>query len=153
MFTFPRPSWCGAQLWSGYHGHKKRRIPNILGINCAKRKTTISFCIKLSRVYLGFVLSYGHAISIIVGLRTTRVKMILGNMCIAIVSFTGCGVKNFEINLIFLIKLFFLRLKSQNKNLNILRTKRALRWNKKYFLSFLKGFQLPKIVSDLRVRL
>ena len=31
--------------------------------------------------------------------------------------------------------------------------KELLRWNKKYFSSFLKSFQLPKIVSDLRVRL
>ena len=28
--------------------------------------------------------------------------------------------------------------------------KEFLRWNKKHFSSFLKGFQLPKIVSDLR---
>ena len=28
-----------------------------------------------------------------------------------------------------------------------------LRWNKKHFLSFLKSFQLPKIVSDLREHL
>ena len=28
-----------------------------------------------------------------------------------------------------------------------------LRWNKKYFSSFLKGFPLSKIVLDLRVRL
>ena len=32
---------------------------------------------------------------------------ILGNMCIAIVSFRGCNVINFEIKLIFLIKPFF----------------------------------------------
>ena len=31
--------------------------------------------------------------------------------------------------------------------------KELLRWNKKHFSSFLKGFYLPKIVSDLRVRL
>ena len=41
--------------------------------------------------------------------------------------------------------------KSQAKNLNILRTKRPFKVNKKHF-SFLKGFQLPKIVSDLKVR-
>ena len=44
-------------------------------------------------------------------------------------------------------------LKSQDKTLNILRTKRILRWNKKDFWSFLKGFQLPEIASDLRVHL
>ena len=43
--------------------------------------------------------------------------------------------------------------KSQDKNLNILSTKRAFEVNKKNFLSFLKNFQLPKTVSDLRVRL
>ena len=32
---------------------------------------------------------------------------ILGNMCIAIVYFSGCDVKHFEIALIFLIKPFF----------------------------------------------
>ena len=31
--------------------------------------------------------------------------------------------------------------------------KEVLRWNKKYFSSFLKDFQLPKVVSDLRVHL
>ena len=31
--------------------------------------------------------------------------------------------------------------------------KELLRWNKKRFSSLLKGFQLPKIVSDLKVRL
>ena len=31
--------------------------------------------------------------------------------------------------------------------------KEPLTWNKKHFLSCLKGFQLPKAVSDLRVRL
>ena len=50
-------------------------------------------------------------------------REILHNMCIAIVCFPGCDFINFEINLIFLIK------------------------------PFLKGFQLPKIVSELRVHL
>ena len=31
--------------------------------------------------------------------------------------------------------------------------KELLKWNKNHFSSLLKGFQLPKIVSDLRVRL
>ena len=48
----------------------------------------------------------------------------------------------FEINLIFLMKSFFLHgQKSLDKNLNILRTKIR---NKKYFLSFLKGYHLSK---------
>ena len=33
---------------------------------------------------------------------------ILGDMCIAIVCKPGCDVRNFEVNLIFLIKPFFL---------------------------------------------
>ena len=54
-------------------------------------------------------------------------------MCIAIVCWPGCGR-------------FSTWPKSQDKNINILRTIRA-----KHFSSFLKDFQLPKIVSDLRV--
>ena len=51
---------------------------------------------------------------------------ILGNMCIAIVCYPGCEIINFEINLIFLIKLFFSTWpKSQHINLNIFRTRRA----------------------------
>ena len=42
--------------------------------------------------------------------------------------------------------------KSQDKNLNILRAKRAFNV-KKHFSSFLKDFQLPKVASDLTVRL
>ena len=41
--------------------------------------------------------------------------------------------------------------KSHEKNLNILRTKRAFKVKKKHFSSFSKGFQLSKIVSDLGV--
>ena len=43
--------------------------------------------------------------------------------------------------------------KFQDKNSNILRKKRALRWNKKHSSLCFKGFQLPKIVSDLRMDL
>ena len=52
---------------------------------------------------------------------------VLGNMCIAIVYFPGCDSKNFELNLIFLIMSFFYMTKSQDKNLNILRAKRAFK--------------------------
>ena len=51
---------------------------------------------------------------------------------------------------------FFMLSETQDKNLNILRTKRAfkVKWKgKKLRKIFLKGFQLPKIVSDMRVRL
>ena len=55
----------------------------------------------------------------------TRLPLLLEvqeNMCIAIVCFE---VTHFEINLIFLIKPFFIWPKRQDKNLNILRAKRA----------------------------
>ena len=48
------------------------------------------------------------------------------------------------------MKLIFY-MNKQNKNLKILRSERSFRWNKKHFSSFLKGIQLPEIVSDLRV--
>ena len=51
----------------------------------------------------------------------------------------GCDALNFEINL-FWNQIFPIKPtlpKSQDKNLNLLRTKRALRWNKEHFASFL----------------
>ena len=80
---------------------------------------------------------------------------ILINMCIAIACFPGCDVRNFEIKLIFLIKPFFLhdqKVKTLNQNFKYLENKKLLKWNKKHFSSFLKDFQLLKIVSDLSVR-
>ena len=47
----------------------------------------------------------------------------------------------FAINLIFQQVVFCFRPKNQDKNLNILRTKRAFKMKKKHFSSFLKGFQ------------
>ena len=52
---------------------------------------------------------------------------ILGNMCIAIVCFPGYGVVNFEINLTFQSSRFSTGPKSYDKNLNILRTKKAFK--------------------------
>ena len=78
---------------------------------------------------------------------------ILANMCITIVCEPGCDVMKFEINLIFLSSYFATWPKSQDKIINILRMKELLKWNKKYFSSLLNGFQLPKIVLHLRVRL
>ena len=46
-------------------------------------------------------------------------------MCTAIVCSPGCDVKNFKINLIFLIKLFLYISKSQKKNVNILATSKT----------------------------
>ena len=77
---------------------------------------------------------------------------ILGSMCIAIICYPGWDVINFEINLIFLIKqLFYMTKKSRQKVKYLEKEKKLLRWNKNYFSSILKDFQLPKIVSDLQV--
>ena len=55
-------------------------------------------------------------------------------MYIAIVCKPGCDIINLEINLIFLIKSFFSAWpKSQDKNLNILRTKTAIKIKKNIF--------------------
>ena len=60
--------------------------------------------------------------------------VILGNMCIVIISFQVDDVISFKINLSFLIKPFsFLRAFN-------------LKW--RVFPSFLKGFQLQEIYSD-----
>ena len=53
---------------------------------------------------------------------------ILGNMCIAIVCFPDCDVINFEINLIFLIRLFFSLTKKSRQKFKYLE-------NEKSFLS------------------
>ena len=77
---------------------------------------------------------------------------ILHNMCIAIACKSGCDVITFKINLIFLIKPFlYMTKKVKIKSQMSWEWKVLLRWNKKDFSSFLKGFHLSKIVSDLRV--
>ena len=83
-------------------------------------------------------------------------REILGNMCIVIVCWPGCDAINVEINLIFLIKLFSAWPKRQGKNLNILKTKELLRWNKEHFPLFLKDFhwsKLNKFLWTVRTRL
>ena len=75
---------------------------------------------------------------------------ILGNTCIVIVCWSGCDVINFEINLIFLIKPYSsIWTKSQDKNLNVLRTQRA--FNMKLKASFIncKGLSLKQIKQVL----
>ena len=67
---------------------------------------------------------------------------ILGNTCIAIVCKPGCEVMNFDVKLVFLIKLFFLH---DQKVVT-----------KRYFSSFLKGFESSKsqkIFWKVRVQL
>ena len=56
----------------------------------------------------------------------------------------GCDVIKFEINLIFLIKPFDIWPKSQDKNLNILRTKRAFEVKEKAFFISFKGLSVAK---------
>ena len=65
-------------------------------------------------------------------------------MCIEIVCFPGCDVMNFEINLISLMYRFSTRLKSQDKNVNILRTKRAFKMKQKAFFLIFKGLSVAK---------
>ena len=75
-------------------------------------------------------------------------------MCIAIVCQPGCDVIKFEINLTFLIKLFCYMTEKSRQKFKQLENEKSFRGEiKKQFSSFLKGFQLPKIVSGLRVRL
>ena len=70
---------------------------------------------------------------------------ISGNMSIKIVYKPGCDVTNFAVNLIFLIKPFFLHdQKAVTKTKISSERKELLRWNKKYLLSFLNSFQSSK---------
>ena len=67
---------------------------------------------------------------------------ILGNMRVAIVSKPGYDVMDFEVNLIVLLKPFFLNdQKVVTKTEIFWERKELLRWNKKHLLSLLKGFQ------------
>ena len=67
------------------------------------------------------------------------ISEILSNTCILIVWQPGCDVMNFKINLIFLIKLFFLHdLKVKTKIQISWERKTLFRWNKEYFSSSLK---------------
>ena len=62
---------------------------------------------------------------------------IFGNMCIAMACKPICDIVDFVVQ----IKPFYLDdQKSRDKNLKSWERKELLRWNKKHFLSFLKGF-------------
>ena len=78
---------------------------------------------------------------------------ILGNMCTAVVCFPGCDVINFEINFVFLMKHFSYMTKNSREKFIYVENKKSFFHHKKHFSSYLKGFHLPTIVSDLRVRL
>ena len=71
---------------------------------------------------------------------------------LVIVFCPACDVINIKINLTFLIKpLSWMTKKSGQKCKYVENKKKLLPWHRKQFSSFLKGFQLSEIVSDLRV--
>ena len=75
-------------------------------------------------------------------------------MYLTLVRQPDCDVTKFEIKLIFLIKPFRYMTKKSRQNLKYLENEKSFLGKiKKHFLSLLKGFELEKIVSDLRVRL
>ena len=84
---------------------------------------------------------------------TRKIFVVLNSINCAIVCKKGCDIINFEINLVFLIKPFFYITKKSRKKFKYVENERAFRRNKMHFSSFLRGSQLPKVVSDLRVRL
>ena len=65
---------------------------------------------------------------------------ILGNVCITIVCSPGCDVINFENNRV----RFATKQKSQEKKLNILRTKRVFKVKQKAFFIIFKGLSVAK---------
>ena len=70
---------------------------------------------------------------------------ILGNLCIAIISFSVDGVMDFELNFSPLIKPFSYMTNYCRTKIKIFKERKdLLRWSKKYFSSFLKDFQLSQ---------
>ena len=70
-------------------------------------------------------------------------------MHIEIVCYPGSDVINFEINLIFLIKALLYMTKMSRQKLKYLEKEKSFSGEiKKHFSFILKGYQLPKIVSD-----
>ena len=75
-----------------------------------------------------------------------------GNMCITIVCFQVCDAINFETSPIFLIKPFTCMIKKSRQKFKYLKNEKSFKGEiNSIFLSLLKGFQMSKIVSDLRV--
>ena len=71
----------------------------------------------------------------------TLLLEILGNICIVIIYCLVCDVIDLEIKHSFLIKLlFYLNKKSEHKCKYLKNEKSFSKWNKKHFLSFVKGF-------------
>ena len=78
---------------------------------------------------------------------------ILGNMCITNIWFQGYDVINSEAKLIILIKIFLFMTKKSSEKFNYLENKNSFKAEiKNRFSTFLRGFQLPKNVSDLKLR-
>ena len=78
---------------------------------------------------------------------------ILGNMCITNIWFQGYDVINSEAKLIFLIKIFLFMTKKSSEKFNYLENKNSFKAEiKNRFSTFLRSFQLPKNVSDLKLR-
>ena len=79
-----------------------------------------------------------------------------GTMYIATVCFTCFEVVNFEINLTFLIKLFFYMTKNAYQKFKYLENQKRFWGEIKiifcYLLLFFKNFKLSKIASELRVQ-
>ena len=70
---------------------------------------------------------------------------ILGNLCIAIISFSVDGVMDFELNFSPLIKPFSYMTNYCRTKIKIFKERKdLLRWSKMYFSSFLKDFQLSQ---------
>ena len=74
---------------------------------------------------------------------------ILGNMCIIIFCSPGCDAIKFEISLIYQVVLLHDQ-KLKTKIWVSWEQKELLRWNEKCFSSFLKVFQLLKVIPDLK---
>ena len=75
---------------------------------------------------------------------------ILPNISITTVCLPGCDVIEFEINRIFLMKPFSSMTKMSRQRLKYIENKKSFWSEKKHFSSYLKCFDLPKLVSDLR---
>ena len=74
-------------------------------------------------------------------LHSSLLCVIFGNMCIVIVYCPGCDVINFEINLICIIKLFFLHGQDVKTKIWISwKWKELIKWNKSHFHQFQKLF-------------
>ena len=76
---------------------------------------------------------------------------ILANMCIGIICCQACGIKNFEIDLCFLIKPYLYITEKSGQKCKYIKKEKSFYYEiKNHFPSFIKGCQLLKMVSDPR---